>query len=80
MKIQGEFRTRKDYIGYIFYHQTADTLVLDKYQNYVINLLRKEISRENLVIAVSENFPNVNAEEVVSHVIETMSDIGLLSL
>lgn len=80
MKIQGEFRTRKDYIGYIFYHETADPLVVDESQSFVINLLSEENSKESLTKAISEKFPGVDAEEVVSHVIETMSDIGVLSL
>ncbi|MFH1546886.1 MAG: hypothetical protein ABIC57_00195 [bacterium] len=80
MKIQGEFRTRKDYIGFIFYHENADVLVMDEAQCYVVNLMKSDIDREKLILEVEKKFPKVDAEGVVDHVIDTMSNIGLLSL
>lgn len=79
MKINQRFRVRKDIRNWLVYFEDEGVLVMSEISAYIVSLLVKEKTREELIQETKNRFPECNQNEEVDGVINALQQINLLS-
>jgi hypothetical protein len=79
MRIDQRFRSRKDLHCHIVYFEHGDILEMSGVSAFVVEQLREDRTRGQLIQSVLTRYPRRNAKLEVDNVIETLRELGLLS-
>lgn len=79
MKINQRFRTRKDLHGHVVYFEDEGPFEMPEIQAFLIEQLREEKTRNELLESARTHCPDHDNEVEVSDVIQTLKQLHLLS-
>ena len=78
MKLNQEFRTRRDLEEWLILFQEEGVLEMPLVSAFITELFRGDKTRAQLIDWVKEAFPNLNAEAEVDEMIHVYQDLELL--
>lgn len=78
MRINQDFRTRKDVEEWMIYFEDGEVLEMPAISALITELLRVNRTRTQLVEWIGSLFPTTNAEEEVDEMISTYTHLQLL--
>ena len=78
MKLNQNFRSRKDLEGWMICFENGETLEMSFVSAFLTELLRARRTRLQLTEWLHELFPAIDTDEEINHVLTTYNDLQLL--